>query len=306
MSTSVLLAAALPAGAVAWVLCGKPGGRRHRARLLTSGGSVRPATAPMGLPAPLRIADGRRAWFADAAHRLLGPVAGRLGMEVLSLPAGVVAALLLHSPVPLLAVVPVWLLVRRWLRRRDAEREAARWRAGVIELCSVLCAELRTGRPPNSVLVEAVGECAWPAGRTGRGAVAAVLAAARFGGDVPEALRRAARIPGAEGLGWIAACWQVAMDSGAGLAGGIERTAAALRAAERQREELKAQLAGVRSTAALLAVLPVLGVVLGTVMGADPLGVLLHTPAGLGCLFLGAALEGAGLAWTARIVRGAL
>jgi tight adherence protein B len=53
----------------------------------------------------------------------------------------------------------------------------------------------------------------------------------------------------------------------------------------------------------MLAALPALGLLLGTAMGADPLRVLLHTGAGLGCLLAGAALEGAGLWWALGIVR---
>lgn len=48
-----------------------------------------------------------------------------------------------------------------------------------------------------------------------------------------------------------------------------------------------------------------LGLLLGTALGADPLHVVLHTGPGLVCLLVGAALEGAGLWWALRIVRGA-
>lgn len=310
MSTPMTLALALLAGAVTWLLCG-PDGRWRRARLLTFGGAVEAAgAAPPGRALPGRMPSDqapseRRELAVDLVRRLLSPFTRRLGGEALCLPVGVLAALLLHSPVPLLAAALAVPLVRRGLRRRAAERAATRSRSAVIGLCSVLAAELRTGRPPNVVLAEAVGDCEWPAGPAARSAAAGVLAAARFGGDVPAALRRMAGVPGAEGLSGVAACWQVGVDSGAGLAGGLDRVAGALRALEQQREELAAQLAGPRSTAALLAVLPVFGVLLGTAMGAGPLNVLLRTPAGLGCLLAGVALECAGLAWTARIVRGA-
>jgi tight adherence protein B len=79
--------------------------------------------------------------------------------------------------------------------------------------------------------------------------------------------------------------------------------AAALRSEADQREDLRAQLAGPRSTAVLLALLPLFGLVLGTGLGADPAGVLLHTRVGLACLAAGVLLEWAGLAWTARIIR---
>ncbi|WP_411151072.1 type II secretion system F family protein [Streptomyces sp. A30] len=142
------------------------------------------------------------------------------------------------------------------------------------------------------------------AGRLGE-AQAAVLAAARFGGDVPAALAVAARQPGAEGLVGLAACWRVAVDHGAGLAAGLDRLEGALRAERDQRADLRAQLAGARSTAVMLAGLPVLGLALGTALGADPLHVLLHTGAGLGCLLVGGLLEALGMWWAMRIVRGA-
>ncbi|MFJ9153759.1 type II secretion system F family protein [Streptomyces sp. NPDC102270] len=134
---------------------------------------------------------------------------------------------------------------------------------------------------------------------------AALLAAARFGGDVPGALAAAARRPGAEGLLGLAACWRVAVDQGAKLAAGLDRLEGALRAERDQRADLRAQLAGARSTAWMLAALPVLGLSLGAALGADPLHVLLHTGAGLGCLLVGGLLEGVGMWWATRIVRGA-
>lgn len=57
------------------------------------------------------------------------------------------------------------------------------------------------------------------------------------------------------------------------------------------------------STVVVLALLPVLALAMGWALGADPLRVLLHTPAGLGCLAVGGLLEGAGLWWAYWIVR---
>ncbi|WP_435866879.1 type II secretion system F family protein, partial [Streptomyces xanthochromogenes] len=123
------------------------------------------------------------------------------------------------------------------------------------------------------------------------------------GGDVPGALREAAREPGAEGLAGVAACWQVAVDGGAGLASGLERLEGVLRAEREQQEALRSELAGPRTTVLLLAFLPALGLVLGTAMGASPLKVLLHSAAGFGCLLVAGVLEAAGVWWAARIVR---
>ncbi|MEU2851572.1 type II secretion system F family protein [Streptomyces syringium] len=222
---------------------------------------------------------------------------GRERRELLCLPVGCAVALLGESMLPLIGAVAAVPLVRRGLATRRRERERDRREAAVIDLCGAVAGDLRAGRQPGEALVGLVVDlgAAW----------SAVPAAARFGGDVPEALRKVARQPGAEGLNGVAACWQVSVDGGAGLAAGLERVAAALGAERDQRGDLHAQLAGTRSTGVMLAVLPVLALLMGSALGAAPLRVLLHTSAGLGCLTLGGVLECAGLAWTARIVRAA-
>ncbi|MEU2232464.1 type II secretion system F family protein [Streptomyces vietnamensis] len=217
----------------------------------------------------------------------------------LCLPVAGAFALLGESPLPLLAGALAVPLVGRRLRAagRRKEREARAER--VVALCGAVVGELRAGWQPAQALSFAARET----GALGA-AEASVLAAARFGGDVPEALRRAARQDGADGLAGMAACWQVAVDGGAGLADGLDRLEAALREHHEQRDRLRAELAGAWATVTVLALLPAAGLALGAALGADPLRVLLHTPAGLGCLAVGGALEAAGLWWAARIVRG--
>ncbi|UQX01743.1 type II secretion system F family protein [Streptomyces sp. RerS4] len=171
-----------------------------------------------------------------------------------------------------------------------------------MALCGAVVGELRAGAQPGRALTVAVRRTA--TGSEGLGpAEAGVLAAAAFGGEVAEALRQAAREPGAEGLAAMAACWRVSVDGGAGLAAGLDRLEAALRAERDQQESLRAQLAGARSTTLVLALLPLVGLLIGTGLGADPLRVLLHTPVGWGCLLAGAVLEALGLLWCRRIVR---
>jgi tight adherence protein B len=224
----------------------------------------------------------------------------RLGAEWWSVAAGAVLALLGVSVLPLLAGALGVPVLRRVRLARAARRDRERCGEAVIALCAALAGEVRAGRQPGEALHHAARDSG------GMGAAwAPVLAAARFGGDVPGALAEAARRPGAEGLLGLAACWRVAVDRGAGLAAGLDRLEAALRAERDQRAEVRAQLAGARSTAVMLAGLPVLGLLLGTALGAAPLHVVLHTGPGLGCLLIGAVLEGVGLWWALRIVRGA-
>jgi tight adherence protein B len=226
-------------------------------------------------------------------------IRGRLRAEWWSLGAGLVLAVLGASVIPVVAGAVGVPLLRRVRLAGEARRARELRGDAVIALCSALAGEVRAGRQPGEALLRAAGD----SGGLGE-AQAGVLAAARFGGDVPGALTSAARQPGADGLLGLAACWRVAVDQGAGLAAGLDRLEGALRADRDQRADLRAQLAGARATAVMLAGLPVLGLLLGAAMGADPLRVLLHSGAGLGCLVVGGLLEGLGLWWALRIVRG--
>ncbi|WP_327375528.1 type II secretion system F family protein [Streptomyces sp. NBC_01216] len=276
-------AAVLCAGGAAWRVAARERATR-RARAVLSGAGVAPERlCPRWRSAAERwrvLARGRRAW--------------------LCLPLALLLAWVGESPVPVVAGVVAVPLVGRRLRAAGGRRESEARADAVVALCGSVAGELRAGRQPAQALVFAVGAT----GALGAGDMAAVLAAARFGGDVPRALRRAARRDGAGGLAGLAACWQVAVDGGAGLAAGLDRLEAALREHRDQRERLRAQLAGAWATVAVLAALPAVGLALGTALGAEPLRVLLHTPAGLVCLAVGGGLETAGLFWAARIVRG--
>ncbi|MEU1040227.1 type II secretion system F family protein [Streptomyces sp. NPDC005907] len=276
-------AAAACAGAAAWLTGGRDSQVR-RARLLCAEGGALGAGRPPWEEARARVTRLRR----------------HLTAEWWSLACGLVIAVMGASVLPLLAGAAGVPLLRRVRRAGERRREQERRGDAVIGLCAALAGEVRAGRQPGEALLRAAAD----AGGLGE-AQAVVLAAARFGGDVPGALSAAAREPGAEGLSGLAACWRVAVDRGAGLASGLDRLGGALRAERDQRADLRSQLAGARSTAVMLAGLPVLGLLLGTALGADPLHVVLHTGPGLGCLLVGAVLEGAGLWWALRIVRGA-
>ena len=216
--------------------------------------------------------------------------------------AGLGAGLLGESWLPVLAGLLAVPAAGRWIRRRALRRAADAREGAVLELCGTVAGELRAGRPPESALLTGI-ELAETGGdflrRTN------VPAAAHYGGDLAAAFREAAQVRGAEGLSALAACWQVAVEGGAGLAGAVERVGGALQAERDQRAELRAQLAGPWTTVAVLAMLPVFGLVLGGAMGAAPWDFLLHTPAGLVCLVVGVSLEGLGLWWTALLIRSA-
>lgn len=73
--------------------------------------------------------------------------------------------------------------------------------------------------------------------------------------------------------------------------------------AERQRFSacVASSLAGARATATILAALPVLGVLLGQLVGARPLALLLGGQVGGWLLLIGSTLACGGLLWSDRI-----
>lgn len=192
---------------------------------------------------------------------------------------------------------PQWRSLRRLLTRPSPTRQADAWRLASIELCQALSAELSAGRTPGEALTRAITAVDFPDPE----ALRPILAAARDGGDVSAALTASAPPQGGEGLRQLAACWDVSVTVGAGLAALIERVAATLRTSQAHRQDVAAQLAGPRTTARMLAVLPALGLLMAAALNMHPLDFLFGSLPGLACLVTGAALDACGLWWTNRM-----
>ena len=205
--------------------------------------------------------------------------------------AGIVALLAVAAPrvaglalVALAVVAAVGLLIRRRHHRRAAREVAGR----VLETCELLAAELASGQPPGRSLGRAA--LSWPPLRP-------AAEADELGGDVPEALRRLATIPGAGDLRLVAAAWAVSSRSGQGLADSVRRCAEGLRGAHRAQRIVEGELASARATARLVAALPALALLMGSGAGGSPLAFLLGRPLGLACLAGGLLFGFAGLWW---------
>jgi tight adherence protein B len=168
------------------------------------------------------------------------------------------------------AVVAVYVLVvASYGLRRSREVARTRARSRALDALAALAADLRAGLAPDGA----------------RAAVQPLV------DSVPLVRDR------------VAAAWRVADVTGAPLADLLDRLEVDLRSLDRVRLAAAAHAAGTRATAGLLAVLPVAGIGVGYGMGADPLHVLLHTPAGAGCVAAAVLLQLAGLAWTGRLSR---
>ena len=97
----------------------------------------------------------------------------------------------------------------------------------------------------------------------------------------------------------LAAVWQLCAGSGASLAVGVGHVLETARAEQATRHVVAAELASARATARMLGVMPVMVLVAGQGLGAEPWPFLLDTLPGLACLAAGAgcALAGCG-GWT--------
>lgn len=181
----------------------------------------------------------------------------------------------------------------RAMWRRSARQTAQR--AAAADVVLALAAELATGLPAETALQRA---------GAGRDFMQGSVGAARVGGDIPAALRADGEEFELTALVALAAVWQVSAGSGAGLADASYRLGTAALQRERMRRELASQMAGPRATARVLAVLPLVGLVLGSGLGGSPVAWLLGTPVGLAVTAAGVLLEVAGLLWVRRLVRG--
>jgi tight adherence protein B len=209
------------------------------------------------------------------------------------------AAVVVLPPTTVLCIAVVGATVSLRDRRRRRIRRAAREGRALETALDVLVGELRAGSHPVRAFGVAADETDGPVA----GSLRAVAARARLGADVAAGLAAAS---GSSALPahWerLALCWRLASDNGLGIA--TLMRAAQRDIAERQRfsARVSSSLAGARATATILAALPVLGILLGQLIGARPLAFLLGGQTGGVLLLVGATLACGGLLWSDRIV----
>ncbi|WP_328390132.1 type II secretion system F family protein [Nocardia sp. NBC_00416] len=183
--------------------------------------------------------------------------------------------------------------------RRSRRASLHRTECGfLLDGLEAVISELRVGAHPSAAAAAAARETSGIAAA----ALAIGSARSRLGGSGADGLLHSDAVIAAE-LRRVADAWQVAERHGLALAELLAAARADLAARVRFRSRTDAALAGARATAAILAVLPVLGIGLGQLMGANPLQVLFVSPAGRYLLPLGTGLACAGLLWADEITR---
>lgn len=221
-------------------------------------------------------------------------------VRALLVAVGAVFALLVGGPVAA-ALTAVWgPTVLRGLSGWARPAGAGEHRVADAEFVRSLAAGLRAGLDPLAALA------ASDAGVAGEPWTDIT--------SVPDQLRRMAReaprgsrVSGpSRPLERLAACWEVSVRHGGGLATAVEQVAASEAEQLRQEQDATASLAGARASAVLLGGLPLVGAALGGVSGVDTVHFFLETFPGGVCAVLGSCLDLAGIAWIRRISAHAL
>ena len=235
-----------------------------------------------------RVADGSevvspRRWTAALPVPVTAAVVGAAGAVLLSTPlvAGLAAALAFVGG-------------RSWLARTRGRRAEERL-GSLTEGLGALGAELRSGRSFEAATEAAVAACA------DEESGAALVRALRTPGN--------AAPPGDElgaALERVSAGVLLSARTGCSLAAVAAAVEDDLRAGQRLRQELRTATAGPRASAMLLAGLPLVGLAMGSGVGADPWRVLTTTGPGQVLLVVGVGLEVLGLLWAERPVRRAV
>lgn len=217
----------------------------------------------------------RRSWLVAASG-----VAVVAGSTLVWGSAGVI-----WSAVAAMVVGTVWKVARDHRRRLLAQRRSRQ----VTEAARALAGRLSVGEVPSVALSSAASEL---------GVLAPVQRAQEVGADVPEALLVASESPGQESFSGLARAWRMAEVTGAPLAGATSGVAEAMRRRTRLEATVDAELAGPRASGRLMGLLPLAGLGMAQMVGAEPASFLLSSMAGRMCVLGAAALSCAGVLWS--------
>ncbi|GGC75931.1 hypothetical protein GCM10011410_31530 [Hoyosella rhizosphaerae] len=195
----------------------------------------------------------------------------------------------------LVAATVVTATIRERVRRQATWRHKQRAAQDLCTSLDTLIAELRTGAHTTTALKvtaaqspgDTVGIFERAAARTAVGTYTTDI----FTGDQDD-----------DAMRQLSSAWHIAHMHGAALAGLLHTVRDNIVAEQQRKNDVDTAMAGARATALLLAALPLVGVVLGELMGAAPLRTLFTTSIGAGLLVLGSVLGCVGLLWSDRIM----
>lgn len=187
-----------------------------------------------------------------------------------------------------------------WRIRRTHTLRTTQKQAGALGSFLGLCTgTLRAGAPMSDAMDHALRSL--PA-TTGITEILQTAARRARSGGSGQAVLIDAPLSDLQRLGTL---WEASEKHGIPLSRLLEQMRLRIDARQRHRLATAAQLQGAQATAVILALLPVAGIAMGTVMGADPIGFL--TGGGIGgvLLVIGVGLVAGGFVMTQKILEGA-
>jgi tight adherence protein B len=268
---------------------------------------VRPALAVACLALALAVVTfpGRTASqrLAAVQRRPAVPHGARVLPVAVVVVAGALAGLLALGPAGAMVGAAGAVTCRNVRARGRRDRAAAATSAALAAALDRIVEELRTGAHPTTALQGAATDPE-PASTV----LLPAATAAALGDGVPAALAaEAARRPEvARDLRRVAGAWALAERHGVPLADLLAGVHADLRWRLAYAGRVGAALAGPRATAAVLTGLPVLGILLGELVGAGPLHVLRSGVLGQVLVVSGVGLAAAGATWARAVLRSAV
>lgn len=252
-----------------------------------------------GLAAFLAIENPRviarlapRAQESAKAGRRAQVIAGTVAATLLCVALGLIISELVAVLALCLSALSGTCAAVLWARRR--RRMTQSMAAQVARGCAIVAAECGLGRISAQALAVAADDVA---------ILAPAAGAVGLGGDAVSVWEDQCRLPGCGGLAQLSRAWQVSARTGAPLADLISVVAADLREQQALNRVVDAELAAPRATSHLLAVLPLFGLLLGQIAGAQPLVFLTSNWYGLACLVLGTVLTCSGVLWAEWLAR---
>lgn len=244
----------------------------------------------------------RVAFRIGAMSGQLQPRAAPTRSAQVTVGAGAMAAVAAVGNVTVAVALTIIAIMGGWLWRRAAAARASETvEADLVAAMSSVVAELSVGSPPSVAYANAGREIAdsRPESDVAR-ALTTVATTIELGGtitgaQVPQSVSRCG--------GWtaMATAWDIGHSCGVPMRDLLESARADLVARRSFAARTHAGLAGPRATAAVLALLPILGIGLGQALGADPIRILAGGGMGGILLVVGTALGATGLWWSLRI-----
>lgn len=217
-------------------------------------------------------------------------------------PATVIATaalmvLVVLGPGPAIAIAIAGITARAQWRARARTHQRIAAAEAMSEAIHGMVAELRAGAHPVAAAESAAQDAKPPADAV----LAAMATTARLDGDMATVQARFADDTSVPALRPLTNAWTLAQTQGLPLADILDAVRADLAGQVRFAKKVKARMAGPQASGAVLAGLPILGVLLGEAMGAGPLHVLLTNPLGQALLVVGTALICLGLHWINKL-----